>query len=214
MSRTFNNQPIIKRHLPVENIPWDVLNADCDEAESVPPLIPGEFTGTAVTTVPLETRRDFEPWAAKYRELVLDMVKPYLYWADGYTYEDIAQGCWINRYRDNGRAEWHIHHGYTDMVVVWYLRADPSMGRYVYRYNGVDVPVEVNTGDVLMFPGTLLHSTEPNTSGRDRLIMANNLCMTRHASRKLSGIMREMDEKRIQALYDERQNGIYAKFLL
>lgn len=210
MTTTSSKPPYIRGYLSTEGIPWDTIIGDCDIAEDVPPLIAGEFTGQAVTTVPLMNRRDLEPWALKYRELVTELIKPYIYWTEGYTYEQVAQGCWLNRYRDGGRAEWHTHDGFTDLVVVWYLQADSSMGRFVYKYNGQEHAVDINTGDVLIFPGTLLHSTEMNNSGKERFIMANNICMTRYTAMSLLN-MKQTDSKRMEALYKARQAGIYQR---
>lgn len=205
---TSSKLPVFRGHIPVEGIPWDRVNELCDRGQDTPPLIPGEFTGNAISTVQLLMRLDFEPWAENYRKQILEIVRPFLYWTDKVDYDVISQGAWVNRYRHGGRAEWHTHIGYVDLVVVWYLNATSDMGRFIVRYEGQDTAIDVNTGDVLVFPGTLLHSTETNMTDHERFIMANNICLTRDTIRQLSR-MKIYNEDKFNEVYNSRQDGIY-----
>jgi hypothetical protein len=203
-----NGFPVYKTYLEVKDIPWDIVNADLDESESLPQLIEDEFLGTAVTTMSLKRRRDLDSWATAYRNKILDIAQTVFPNIDNLTYYDITQehGAWFNRYRNQGRANWHDHKSYVDVVIVWYLQASPDMGGFIIRYNGEEHVIKVNTGDVLVFPGTLFHSSEPNLSGKDRFLISNNISITRQTIAKLSTAV---DRAVLDQLYSKRQAEIY-----
>jgi hypothetical protein len=203
-----NGFPVYKTYLEVNNIPWDIINCDLDESELLPQLIENEFLGTAVTTMPLKRRRDLDVWADQYQKKIIDITKIIFPNIDNLTYTNITQehGAWFNRYRNQGRANWHNHKSYVDLVVVWYLQASLDMGGLIIRYNDQEHVIKVNTGDVLVFPGTLYHSSEPNTSGKERFLMSNNISVTRQTIANLS---REVDRSVLDQLYSKRQAEIY-----
>lgn len=203
-----NGLPVFKTHLEVKDIPWDTINSDLDEAESIPPLIENEFLGTAVTTIQLKKRRDLDSWAQAYRDKVVDIAKTIFPTLSNPDYNYITQlhGAWFNRYRNQGKANWHTHQSYVDFVVVWYLQASPDMGGFVCKHKGTEHVIKVSTGDILVFPGTLDHSSEPNTSGQERFLMSNNICITRQTASKLA---KDLDKSVLDQLYCKRQDEIY-----
>lgn len=203
-----NGLPVYKTSLEVKDIPWNLINADLDDAETIPPLIEDEFLGTAVTTIQLKKRRDLDAWAHDYRNKVVDIAKIIFPTLANPAYDYITQlhGAWFNRYRNQGRANWHTHKSYVDFVVVWYLQASPDMGGFICRYNHVEYVIKVSTGDILVFPGTLEHSSESNMSGQERFLMSNNICITRQTASKLA---KDLDKTILDQLYYKRQSEIY-----
>jgi hypothetical protein len=195
----------------VKGIPWDTIIKDCDEGEKVPPLIEGEFSAGATSSVQLLRNRDNETWTSEYRQHVLELVKPLLYWSNSnIKFEDISQGFWFNRYKKGGRALPHYHSDLVDLVVVWYIKATPSMGKFVYQYQGHEHTIEVSTGDLLIFPGTLVHWSEENTSDEERFLMANNICLSRYMDQKINKLIRlRVDKEAVNKLYSTRQEELY-----
>lgn len=79
---------------------------------------------------------------------------------------------WINISNEQGNIAPHSH---GDCVVaVVYLHADSSTGNLFFldptSKETLEVPVQ--TGDVIIFPGQLIHYTEPNTSQSERAILS------------------------------------------
>ena len=99
---------------------------------------------------------------------------------------------WINVHPPGAYTEEH-HHQNVQVAVSCYLKVPPKGGRFmienplqVYRKNEPLVydyydneyqwsPIEVNTNDILFFPGWLTHKTEINESKNDRYIMSLNV---------------------------------------
>jgi hypothetical protein len=192
--------PIYRDHLLVENVPWDTINQYLDESESIPPLIENEFIGNAVTTIQLKKRLDLDPWAHAYRQKVMEIVNKLMPTSESYDYVSQEHGAWFNRYREGGSANWHHHGSFVDFVVVWYLQAEPGMGGFILKYNDQDHVVPVSTGDILVFPGTLIHSSESNSTKKERYLMSNNICITRRS---------KLDKAAKNQLYLQRQSRLY-----
>jgi len=196
---------VIKSHLPVNNVPWDLIHKDCDSATDVPPLIYGEFMDDSIATIQLHQRRDLEDWTLSFRDEVSKLIKPLL-WADA-NYNDVADGCWFARYKQGGYVDWHKHEPYVDLVAVWYLQ---GTGTLAVQHQGKIYNIETAPGDLLVFPGTLLHSTLANQSDVDRIIMSVDLCLTRQTMKKLVQL-KSYNQDQVDKIYKERQEQLFIK---
>jgi len=107
---------------------------------------------------------------------------------------------WINVHPQGGYTDEHMHHGVL-MAVAAYLHVPKNGGNLLVKnpltpykfsepmhrdYFAVDdrdglewIPIQVETGDVLFFPGWLTHKTQKNTSTENRFVMSWNIsCAT------------------------------------
>jgi len=106
---------------------------------------------------------------------------------------------WINVHPQGAYTEEHMHHGVL-MAVAAYLYVPPNGGnllvknpltpykfsepmhRQYFSRGGEDglewSTVQVETGDVLFFPGWLTHKTEKNSSTENRFVMSWNISFT------------------------------------
>lgn len=132
---------------------------------------------------PLETKQvvDFiESMARKYWQLsnYHEDLEPFVY------------QMWANRTPKGGWVQNHLH-GNMPFTAVLYVDASLKQGNIVLE-NPLDTvlmtqpigpkvgypmeqEIEVNTGDVIMFPGFLKHSVRPNTTEEPRLALAFNI---------------------------------------
>jgi uncharacterized protein (TIGR02466 family) len=97
---------------------------------------------------------------------------------------------WANTTPKGGYVESHLH-GNMPFTAVLYVDASPEQGNIVLE-NPLDMvlmtqpispdvkypmgeELEVNAGDLIIFPGYLKHRVLPNTTDRDRLILGFNI---------------------------------------
>ena len=97
---------------------------------------------------------------------------------------------WANTTPKGGYVEPHLH-GNMPFTAVLYVDASPEQGNLILE-NPLDMvlmtqpispevkypmgeELEVNTGDLILFPGYLKHRVLPNTTDRDRLILGFNI---------------------------------------
>jgi uncharacterized protein (TIGR02466 family) len=98
---------------------------------------------------------------------------------------------WINRHAAGAWTSEHNHRG-TTWACAYYLRVPENSGRFMVRdpmeyhwgtiksvenRGGVDdiwYPIEVKTGDFLLFPPWLYHKTEKNLSNESRYVLSVN----------------------------------------
>lgn len=98
---------------------------------------------------------------------------------------------WINRHRNGAWTSEHNHRG-SSWACAYYLNVPENSGRFMVRdpmeYNwgntksvnhrgNIDdiwYPIEVKTGDFLLFPSWLYHKTEKNLSNESRYVMSIN----------------------------------------
>ena len=95
-------------------------------------------------------------------------------------------GSWVNLHPPGAWTMEHSH-GYTSVAVVVYLDQPEHGGNLevqnplFYHWSGYPKKnelwqeIEVKTGDVLMFPGWLVHRTQKNLSQSNRIIMSMNV---------------------------------------
>jgi uncharacterized protein (TIGR02466 family) len=115
------------------------------------------------------------------------------YWNDLNYHKELTPfifQMWANRTPRGGYINSHLH-GNMPFTAVLYVDASPEQGNIVIENPlemilmtqpiGPDVKypmgqeLEVNTGDLIMFPGYIRHSVKPNTTDRDRLILGFNI---------------------------------------
>lgn len=115
------------------------------------------------------------------------------YWKECNYYEGL-EPCviqlWANTTPKGGWIDSHLH-GPIPFTGVVYVDASPAQGNLVIenpmdmvlmaqpiqpadKYS-MDKEIEVNTGDVVLFPGYIKHSVKPNTTNSDRLILGFNI---------------------------------------
>ena len=118
-----------------------------------------------------------------------------IYWDSLGYYSDVnpkIYQSWITHYHHGGVINKH-NHGRAQLAGVLYLNASPEHGNIVFEnplelllrtqpyreeiVYGADFGQElnVNTGDLILFPSYLKHYTLPNSTNEDRIIMSVNL---------------------------------------
>jgi hypothetical protein len=103
---------------------------------------------------------------------------------------------WINRHNNGSWTSEHNHRG-CSWACAYYLRVPENSGRFMVRdpmeyhwgnsksydyRGGIDdlwYPVDVKTGDFLLFPPWLYHKTEKNLSNEPRYVMSINYDIAR-----------------------------------
>jgi uncharacterized protein (TIGR02466 family) len=115
------------------------------------------------------------------------------YWRECRYHSDLTPfvfQTWANTTPKDGYVEPHLH-GNMAFTAVLYVDASPAQGNIILE-NPMDMvlmtqpispdvkypmgqEIEVNTGDLLMFPGYLKHRVLPNTTDQDRLILGFNI---------------------------------------
>ena len=102
---------------------------------------------------------------------------------DSSTYID---GSWVNLHPPGAWTMEHSHGGAALAVVVYLDQPDQGGNLEIqnplfYQWSGypkqneIWQTIEVKTGDVLLFPGWLIHRTQKNLSQSNRVIMSLNL---------------------------------------
>jgi len=133
----------------------------------------------------------------EYPELTKDLVEfieqcARDYWKICNYYEKanpILLSLWANRTPKGGWIDSHLH-GPIPFTGVVYVDASPEQGNIIIEnpmdmvlmtqpLKASDYPlgheIEVNTGDIILFPGYIKHKVKPNTTDRDRLILGFNI---------------------------------------
>jgi uncharacterized protein (TIGR02466 family) len=133
-----------------------------------------------------------------FRE-VIDFIEKHgkIYWDSLGYYPSVVPKVyqsWTVLYEEGGRVASHSHAPEV-LVGVLYMNASPDQGNIVFE-NPMDVllstqpyvrsqyenrfnqEVEVNTGDLILFPGYLKHYTIPNATDKNRVVLAINFNTT------------------------------------
>ena len=126
-------------------------------------------------------------------EAILDCVNEMLFSAYGeFSHTPILQTMWLSVYPDGGFVPEHVHAN-SIFSGVFYANAKPNAGNLIFsdpawitktmfQVNNMnksffktkhEMPVE--TGKVILFPGWLPHSSQPNNSGENRIIIGFNV---------------------------------------
>jgi len=118
------------------------------------------------------------------------------YWQDlNYAGIPYIHEMWANKYTADSFIDIH-NHAPIPLTASFYLKKDPGAGNLVfenplesllkhqpyasikerdYYHTLFDHNVEINEGDLVIFPGWLRHRTEANNSGSDRIIIGSNI---------------------------------------
>ena len=114
--------------------------------------------------------KNFHPYGIEYIEkLVTDIFVDYTVDVTGWWYNINPQGAWNLPHS----------HGGADYALVWYLTdsdgllnlMNPNSSRIDSRNGSFDT----KKGDVLIFPGDIIHYVMPNTKEKDRVCISMNL---------------------------------------
>lgn len=104
---------------------------------------------------------------------VLEIYKELGY--DGYTLHDI----WFQQYYKNSEHGWHTHSANFTNVYYLELPTGSPKTKIVNPYNQTDViEVEVEEGDILVFPSFVIHKAPPNNSNQSKTIISYNIDAT------------------------------------
>ena len=127
----------------------------------------------------------------------VELTTPFLMgeWFECYTTHKMhVSQSWINVHRKDGWTTPH-HHQNATISIAAYLDVPENSGNFLvenplrpykcseplaenYNFWG---PIEVETGDVLFFPGWLTHKTEKNKTDNPRYVLSTNIqCMPTH----------------------------------
>ncbi len=133
---------------------------------------------------------DFPDETKEVVDFVESMAKEY--WKECSYHSELhpyVMQMWANETPNGGWIQGHLH-GSMPFTAVLYVDATPEQGN-LFLENPLDMilmsqpispdvkypmgqEIEVNTGDVIMFPGFLKHSVKPNTTNIPRLVLAFN----------------------------------------
>lgn len=104
---------------------------------------------------------------------VLEIYKELGY--DGYTLHDL----WFQQYYKNSGHGWHTHSANFTNVYYLDLPAGSPKTKIVSPYNQTDIiEVEVEEGDILVFPSFVIHKAPPNLINERKTIISYNINST------------------------------------
>ncbi len=180
---------ILKDNCPVQN--WKDIKSKADSLLTCVTNNSELEIGNAVSTVAEQVApytwdelNYFREWLNPRLSEVIDR------WQLSYPRYGIV-GSWINRHYRTGKTLEHCHRG-CDIIVVYYLNVPENSGRLrvrdpmEYHWNGSishqrgrndltgGYPIDVKTGDVVIFPAWLNHSTEESRTDEPRYVMSTN----------------------------------------
>lgn len=100
-------------------------------------------------------------------------------------YQPYIKESWINVHGQGGKTEPHYHSG-SVMSAAYYIQFEPGNGDIKFvnpmeyhmchepREDDCDITVEIEQFDLIIFPGVLKHSTEPNYIDSERYVLTFN----------------------------------------
>jgi hypothetical protein len=94
---------------------------------------------------------------------------------DGYTIHEL----WFQQYNINSGHGWHTHS--SNFTNVYYLEmpSGAPKTKIVSPYNQTDIiEVQVEEGDILVFPSFVIHKAPPNTISQQKTIISYNINAT------------------------------------
>jgi|APCry1669189369_1035219.scaffolds.fasta_scaffold00030_41 hypothetical protein len=80
---------------------------------------------------------------------------------------------WFQQYRTGDYHSWHSHANclYSN---VYYLDLPEGSSKTTFKFIDEEFEVEVTEGDILTFPGSVLHCSKPNKSEQTKTVIAFN----------------------------------------
>jgi hypothetical protein len=201
--------PVYKTFLATDDIPWEQINSDLYNNGDTR----FQEIEEGISTVELRFRRDLEDWATGFRFVVEKIVQKFMPYTANYGYEDWTKISWVNKIYPNGFVKYHSHYP-CDLAIVWYIDIPDNSGNFILQYENNDYVVPISTGDVLAFPAGMIHSTEPNQSGKPRYVMATNVLWTEMLRQTLKDKLTEKElNTLLNKVYYERQNQLIKDML-
>lgn len=163
-----------------------------------------------------------KPIMSKLNDIILEKTKIYheiMDYDSGLT--PVIDQCWSNIHHEGSFTSVHSH-SLMPIVATFYVNAYPGCGELIftnpmeyalthYPYK-VDIEdkiytrVEVKTGDLILFPGVIRHSTGENYSGHDRIVLSYNF---RFEGQYLDGratFPQSFFDSETEALYNKIEN--------
>ena len=125
--------------------------------------------------------KNFHPAGIEYIEkLVTDVFVDYTVDVTGWWYNINPPGAWNIPHS----------HGGTDYALVWYLTDSDGLLRlmnpHTNRIGNQDGSFNAKKGDILIFPGDIIHYVMPNTKEKDRVCISMNLKLYNNPDLQLS----------------------------
>ena len=116
--------------------------------------------------------QEFHPQGKEYIEkLITDIFTNYLVSISGWWYNINLKGSWNTPHS----------HGGSNYALVWYLTDSDGLLQLMNPHsNRIDIPgqdgsFDAKKGDILIFPGDIIHYVMPNTKETDRVCISMNL---------------------------------------
>ena len=81
---------------------------------------------------------------------------------------------WMNQHYRTGQTKEHIH-GNVEFVISCYVSVPKNSGNFEMFYNNAWHTIPVESNDILIFPGSLLHRTEASNSDNPRIVVTMNI---------------------------------------
>ena len=209
LSETGKLIPAYKTHLSVGSVPFDIINKDLDRAIDTEPNGQYDLTvGHFASTVNFWERRDLEPWAESYRNKIQEIAKLLTPAIANRPYENYIKATWFNRNYPLGQVTYHNHIP-CDMAIVWYLNVPHNAGNFILQFENEEYIIPIATGDILVFPASLLHRTEVNNGTEPRVVMGANLSWTEDIKKMLTDkLSPNMLTRQIEILYNKQQSEL------
>ena len=165
--------PVIRHrlNLSADQIPWDQIRAEFDQAPQDHSLEKGRALST--WNWGENHRTDLDPWFEPVRNQIQELVQAYFGVEEGYR--SWAMNSWMNRHYATGSTSRHTHRQ-CDMVFSCYLSVPKDSGAFLIEWEGQWWRIPVESGDMLIFPGEVEHATEINRNPDDlpRIVLTVN----------------------------------------
>jgi hypothetical protein len=92
-----------------------------------------------------------------------------------FNYENVRmRNYWYQQYYKGDYHTWHAH-GECSFACVYYVDLNKDNPKTSFRVNKNEFDVEINEGNVLIFPGFLEHTSKENISDGVKTIISFNL---------------------------------------
>jgi hypothetical protein len=81
---------------------------------------------------------------------------------------------WFQQYKQFDFHSWHIHEG-SLFSCVYYVDLNTSSPKTSFNILGKEINIDVNEGQILVFPSYLLHCSKPNEINKIKTIISFNI---------------------------------------
>lgn len=90
-----------------------------------------------------------------------------------YTSDIELETFWFQQYKTGDFHTWHNHSGLFSCV--YYVDISDKTPKTSFNILGEDIEINVNEGDILVFPTFIPHQSKPNLDTKTKTIIAFNL---------------------------------------